>query len=45
MNIFKKYYNLSAEADPKRKQELTNLYLNEDMNKKTLQKKGKYIVI
>lgn len=38
----KKYYNLSAERDPKRRQELTNLYLNEDMDKKILQKKGRF---
>lgn len=36
----KRYYNLSAETDPVRKQELTNLYLNEDMNRKELQQKG-----
>ena len=29
----KKYYNLAAETDPQRRQELTNLYLNEDMDK------------
>jgi hypothetical protein len=36
----KRYYNLSAEINPVRKQELTNLYLNEDMNKKELQQKS-----
>jgi len=29
-----------AETDPVKKQELTNLYLNEDMDRKELQKKG-----